>query len=399
MPKDTSSAPATSKLPLVADPSSSLSSSSSNYTDMREDQLGYWDLYQGMEKVADPAGKGWIDENGKKNPMLVAQLLLIANMAADRAEMHSTIGIQRDNWNKLFQSTLTGITMTATILAAMDGHSRSVSFSVPAFLMDAVVGGAMIGINQFQPSQLAEEQRTAKRLCKKLCDDIHYTLRISPELRQEAQSYLEETICKLMAVDKAYPLPLTPVVVEKFPEQIVAPVLSKHPDRAAPEVHVSGPAINGWEPEMSEILTSLCVLMQESDCEAYFKLGRRVENINKCCAVAAPALALLGATLNAMDAMDNGANLGVFAAVSSTLAAITNSFAHDAQLGMIFELYRNSIGYFAEMEASIHRAIRLPVEKRENGVLFNQRVAYELGRRPDELPQVLAAQKTAATLF
>lgn len=401
IPADSTGSHSVAAAPVVSKPGAApgapdyQSSSPSLYTD----KPVVWDFYQGLEKVTEP-DKGWTDQNGEQDAMLEAHLLLIATLAADRAEMHNIIGIQRDNWNKLFQSTLIAITMTATVLAAMDGHDRSLTFSVPACLMDAVAAGAMLGINKFQPSQLAEEQRTAARLCKKLSNDIQYMLRISAPLRPDAKIYLAESLFKLFAVDKAYPLPLTPIVVEKFPEEIVAPVLSKQPDMAKPEIHDCGEGLNGWEPGMSATLTSLCQLMKESDTVAYLRLAERAKNLNKLCAVGAPLLALSGAVLNAIDGLVASSNLGLLAAVCSTVAAIVTSFAHDAQLGMIFELYRSSLGYFADMDASIHRTLRHPVEKRDNGVLFNQRVAYELGRTPEELPLLSTTDhKTAATLF
>lgn len=344
--------PLTSKTPpppSPTEPSSDALSPASYYTSMKDGPLGYWRSYQGLEKVGDYS-KGWINQNGEEDPLMVAHLHLIANMAADRAEMHSMIAQQRDNWNRLFQSSLTAITMAATVLASINGHANSISFSLPACIMDAIVAGMMVGINKFQPSQLAEEQRTASRLCKKLHNDIEFTLKIAPHLRQEAQAYVEETVSKLLAVDKAYPLPLTPVVVEKFPKEILAPLLSKHSEEAKPEIHASG---NGWEADMSENLVKVGNLMHESDTKAYIIMAERVKKINIACAVAGPVFAMMGAALNAFDALNamgafNAAelmnrgefNVGVYAAVASTMAAFAGSFAHDAQLGMIFELYK-----------------------------------------------------------
>ncbi|MCO5563277.1 hypothetical protein L7F22_016915 [Adiantum nelumboides] len=174
--------------------------------------------------------KGWITPNGEVDPFLVAHLHLIAHMATDRAEMHSIIAQQRDNWNKLFQSSLIALAMASTILSALSSFASNMAFSLPACAVDAFLTFIMIGFNHFQPSQLAEEQRTAARLSKRLPHDIEFALKIAPQLRQHAYGYVEEVVERLYAIDKAYPLPLTPMVVEKFPKKVRVPVLSKLAD-------------------------------------------------------------------------------------------------------------------------------------------------------------------------
>lgn len=374
---------------------------------MKETQLSYWNFYPDLENAGGDHGKGWITQNGEEDPFIVAHLHLIANMARDRSEMHSMIAQQRDNWNKLFQSSLIAITMAATILSALSGYSLVISFSLPACTMDVFVAFIMIGFNKFQPSQLAEEQRTAARLCRKLAHDIEFMLKIAPQLRQDAQSYVDEAVGRLYAVDKAYPLPLTPMVVEKFPKEVTAPVLSKHGGGAdfgeGAEMVESG---NGWEGGMVQNLVEVGELMVKGDARVYKERAERVQKMNKVCAVGGPISAGMGAALNMVGVLKGigvirgfGINVGVMAAMANAVAAFLASFSHDAQLGMIFELFRSTMGYFEELQATIKRALRLPVSKRENGVLFKLRVAYELGRKPEDLPSLLSSHKTAGALF
>eukprot|EP00250_Pteridium_aquilinum_P022619 c25471_g1_i1 orf=220-1008(+) len=257
---------------------------------MKENQLSCWNFYPDLENAGiggrDLYGKGWINQTGEEDPFIVAHLHLIANMASDRAEMHTMIAQQRDNWNKLFQSSLITMTIAATMLSALSGYALNLSFSLPACAMDTFVAFIMIGFNRFQPSQLAEEQRTAARLCKKLAHDIEFTLKIAPQLRQDARSYVDEAVGRLYAVDEAYPLPLTPMVVEKFPTEVTAPVLSNHGrDNAEAEIVEWG---NGWEAGMVQNLVEVGELMVKGDARLYKVKAERVKKMNMVCAVGGP---------------------------------------------------------------------------------------------------------------
>ncbi|MCO5601113.1 hypothetical protein L7F22_055232 [Adiantum nelumboides] len=375
---------------------------------MKENQLSCWISYPNLENsgTAPGYGKGWITPNGEEDPFLVAHLHLIAHMATDRAEMHSIIAQQRDNWNKLFQSSLIALAMASTILSALSSFASNMAFNLPACAVNAFLTFIMIGFNHFQPSQLAEEQRTAARLSKRLAHDIEFTLKIAPQLRQHAHGYVKEMIERLYAIDKAYPLPLTPMVVEKFPKKVRAPLLSKHADDNVRPENLTE-AENGWEAGMAQTLLQVAELMVKGDARAYRSRAERVKKMNSVCAVVGPLFAGLGAALNLVEVMKEAGlvsrsafvNGGIIAAMASTLAAFVAIFSHDAQLGMIFELFRSTMGYFEESDASIRRAVSLPVSKRENGVLFKLKVAYELGQRVEDLATLPSSRKTAGVLF
>ncbi|CAK9276722.1 unnamed protein product [Sphagnum jensenii] len=72
--------------------------------------------------------------------------------------------------------------------------------------------------SKYQPSQLAEEQRTASRFHKLLATPIQTTLLIDPRLRKDAHVYIEHVMVRLQALDVGFPLPLNHNDLEKFPK-------------------------------------------------------------------------------------------------------------------------------------------------------------------------------------
>ncbi|KAI5066624.1 hypothetical protein GOP47_0019248 [Adiantum capillus-veneris] len=355
--------------------------------------------------------------------MLTAELRLLANAVSDRAEMHSILAQQRDNWNKLFQRTLTSTALTACLLSALAASAQyNAVLSVPALLLNAGTAAMMAVINHFQPSQLAEEQRTAARLFLKLASDIHYALHLSPLLRQSPSSFLTDCKRRLRALDKAFPMPLTPGGLEKFPAKVVPPALMIEPallmqsDDSATRhqnplhsLHAVSDGldhcINGWTRQLTHDLKDVATMLRRSDIPKYTGWAQNLVRVNKSLAIAAPFFAALAALLNGavvfMSTTHNYAVLGMWAATCSVLSTFASSFSHDTQLGMVFELYRNSAGYYADVETTIKETFRMPVEQRENGSLFRQRIAYQLGRWPTSQadPIVPADAKEVGTLF
>lgn len=368
------------------------------YTSMSPNHLDFWTSSD--ENIGRPSAH----EQEPEQALLLAELRLLANAAADRAEMHSVLAQQRDNWNKLFQHTLTTATLTASVMAGLNGQHPTLSLSVPALVLNAGCALMMSIINQFQPSQLAEEQRTAARLFKKLVNDIDYALHLPADLRQYTPTLLRDSQLRLRALDRAFPMPLTPGGLEKFPTSVVPPILSGRTAVSAlkDRIHESQNT-NGWTESITRDVKEVATLLHDSDIKTYTTWAQNVVNVNKCLAIAAPTFAILAAALNAASALGlygSSINLGLGAAMCSVVATFAGSFSHDMQLGMVFEMYRNSAGYYAEVEASIENTLRVPVEQRENGVLFRRRVAYELGREgADEAPLVPTAAKSGGTLF
>ncbi|KAI5066618.1 hypothetical protein GOP47_0019242 [Adiantum capillus-veneris] len=357
-------------------------------------------LLQAIEKDAN---------SGITSSFLTAELQLLANAASDRAEMHSILAQQRDNWNKLFQRMLTSASMTACVLSGLDGYAgHSMGLSLPALLLNAGTAAMMTVINQFQPSQLAEEQRTAARLFRKLASDVYYALHVSPHLRQRTSLFVDDCKRRLQALDKAFPMPLTPGGLEKFPTKVVPPVLIEPKPilGAHQDSHVVDclDQYNGWDTQLTQDLKHIAAMLHHSDIPKYTGWAQNLVKVNKCLAIAAPCFAASAALLNAaaMCTTVLPTNiLGMWAATFSVLATFLGSFSNDMQLGMVFELYRNSAGYYADLKTTIEETLDTPVEQRENGTLFRQRIAYQLGRWPTSRaePVVPAHAKEAGTLF
>jgi hypothetical protein len=193
--------------------------------------------------------QGWTDGNGVENWKMVAQFRNIAFAAQDRSEIHGIIGVQRDNWNKLCHMTLNMTTIAAAMLAAMNngvGTSTSASFgmSMAAFHLNRGAAGFMYLASKFQPSQLAEEQRTACRFYKMLARDIETTLLIDPRLRKAVHLYIDDMMDTLQALDVTFPLPLTPNGLVKFPKVVVPSVLGSTTDLSETEIPANN--MNGW---------------------------------------------------------------------------------------------------------------------------------------------------------
>lgn len=397
--------------------------SSTSYTSMRADPLGFWDSHQGLNvHIAAPRNQlsSFSDE---ESIFLAAELQLLKSAALDRAEMHSILAQQRDNWSKLFQRMLTATSMTACLLSGLAGSQgahMSLSLNLPALLLNAGTAAMMAIINKFQPSQLAEEQRTAARLFRKVASDIQYALSVSPHLRQHTPSFLRDCKRRVQALDKAFPMPLTPGGLEKFPSTVVPTVLIEPLLDNQDSIHgidIAG-KINGWDKQLTQDLRNVASLVRSSDIPKYTGWAQNLVKVNKSLAIAAPFFVAAAAVLNALVISTLSAlptvhiQLDMWAAVCSVLAAFAGTLSNDMQLGMVFELYRNSAGYYADVETSIKEMLNTPIEHRENGELFRQRIAYQLGREAapscpcsttsditSGTPLVPVGAKEAGTLF
>ncbi|KAK1557749.1 hypothetical protein Q3G72_031068 [Acer saccharum] len=157
----------------------------------------------------------------------------------------------------------------------------------------------MVMVKKIQPSQLAEEQRNAVRLFKQLQREIETVI----ALRVPCEEDVDEAIEKVLAPDRAYPLPL-----------------------------LGSPSLTG---------------------------------------------------IAAVGSFSGSPSL---AAAAGALAAVVNSFEHGGQVGMVLEMYRNCGGFFKLLEESIESTLdQSEVEKRENGEMFEMKVALKLGRSLSEL--------------
>jgi hypothetical protein len=229
-----------------------------------------------------------------------------------------------------------------------------------------------------------------------LARDIETTLLIDPRLRKAVQFYMDDVMDRLEALDVAFPLPLTPNGLVKFPEEVVPSVLGSTEDLSETEIPANN--ANGWSNEMVEDLKHTAKKLKESDIETYLGWARNKERNNKRLAMLAPVLAASAALLSLFGSCWPGIHLAALASTCSIAAVFGSSFSNGGQIGMIFELYRNCAGYYEQMVQDIQRTIRVPVCQREDGELYHQKIALKLGRR-DNMPLFSSAEKTAGKLF
>lgn len=321
--------------------------------------------------------------------------------------MHAALAIQRDNWNALFNVSLTLATLSAALAAALAASlpSHATPLWTAAGALDVAAAGTMAVLFPVQPSQLAEEQRAAARLFRALAAEFQGVLQTSPALREHAGVYLPRADQRVLALDAAFPMPLLPMVLEKFPAVVRPSVLAPPVDRARPVVEVGEGVVNGWTAEVAADLARVAerVRAADGDVAEYLGFMRKYLRINQAAATLGPvaaAVAAMACVVGAVggEGVEQQVAAGAVAAGCGVAAWAGHAVSSCFQLGMVFEMYRNCAGYYAELEGEIERVLRVPVELREDGGLVHRRVAAKLGR-PDRVPLLAPGERLAGKLF
>ncbi|XP_075647106.1 putative F-box protein At4g22030 [Castanea sativa] len=324
------------------------------------------------------------------------QLYALLEAVADRVEMHNNIGKQRDNWNTLLLNSINMITLAAATLTgvgaiAVAGMPLLASKLSSALLYSAATGLLLI-MNKIQPSQLAEEQHNATRLFKQLHSQIQTILTLGTPTQEDVKIVME----KVLALDKAFPLPLLGSMLEKFPSKFEPavwwPSKQSQNKTKAQEGKFQKMAKNGWSEELEVEMRDIIDVVKRKDIEDYVRLGNLVLKINRILAISGPLLtgiAAIGSTF-----VGNGSWAAIIAVAAGALGSAVNAFEHGGQVGMVFEMYRNSAGFFHLLEESIEGTLEeSDLEKRENGELFEMKVALKFGRSLSQLKEL--ARKSA----
>ncbi|KEH36889.1 putative petal formation-expressed [Medicago truncatula] len=333
----------------------------------------------------------------KTKTKTITQLYAILESVSDRIEMHQNIGEQRDNWNTLLLNSINMITLTATAMAGISAISGSgaplLALKLSSALLFSASTGMLIIMNKIQPSQLAEEQRNATRLFKQLKSQIETTIAIG----NPTEEYIKDTIQEVLALDRAYPLPLLGVMIEKFPQKYEPAnwrPTKKSSRRSNNSFHSENNETkkNGWNEGLESEVKDVLEVMKRKDMEDYERLGNLVLKINKTLAIAGPLLtgiAAVGSTF-----VGQGSLASIVPVMAGALATAVNSFEHGGQVGMVSEMYRACGGFFQMMESSIQENIlEEDEEQRENGDLFEIKLALKLGRSLSQLRDL--ARKSA----
>lgn len=322
-----------------------------------------------------------------------AKLHAIMEAVADRVEMHRNIGAQRDNWNHLLLTSINAITLTAAtmagISAAISGGSGapSTALKLSSTVLYLAATGMLAVMNKIQPSQLAEEQRNAARLFKQL----HYSLSLPNP--NPTMFDANEAMEKVLALDKAYPLPLLGKMLQKFPKTVEPAVWwPRQRDRQQADGDHDrkqlGADENGWSREVEEEMREIVGVIERNDVADYLRLSRKALRANRILAVCGPLLTGVGALGSALAScgVGHGAWPGVVGAVAGAMASAVNALQHGGQVGMVFEMYRTNAGFFRLVEETIESNLNeKDAGRRENGLVLEKKVALQLGRSLSEL--------------
>ncbi|KAL6888218.1 hypothetical protein ACP4OV_009244 [Aristida adscensionis] len=322
------------------------------------------------------------------------KLRAVAEAAADRAEMHDIIGKQRDNWNHLLLHSTNSLALAAAAMAALAPPAAAPSMAAlkaSAGVLLATAAVAMAAAGKIQPSQLAEEQRNATRLWRQLERDLRAAL--AGGAAPVTKAAVQDAMDRVLALDAAYPLPLLPGMLDKFPKT-VEPArwwprrqLKKRPAAAVNGARRGAAAGNGWTQELEDEMRGVARVLKAKDENEYLTNGERALRLSRVLAVAGPAFAGSAALAAAfIGAGDAGTWASGAAVLGGALAAAANTVEHGGQVGMVFELFRNVAGFYRKIQEDIEASLEEPdVERRENGEVFEAKVALLLGRSTSEL--------------
>ncbi|KDP20725.1 hypothetical protein JCGZ_21196 [Jatropha curcas] len=337
--------------------------------------------------------------NSTTSSKATAQLYAILEAVADRVEMHKNIGEQRDNWNKLLLNSINMITLTATTMAGVAATAGAETSSLLALKLSSALlfsgaTGMLLIMNQIQPSQLAEEQRNATRLFKQLYSQIQTTLALYDPTELDVKDAME----KVLALDRAYPLPLLGKMIEKFPAKFEPSVWWPNSKKSQTKSKRGNEKRNGWSKELEVEMREVIEVIKGKDTEDYMRLGNLALKISKILAISGPLLTGIAAVGSAF--IGNISSAAVVAVAAGALASTVNTFEHAGQVGMVVEMYRNCAGFFALLEESIESTLEeKDLERREDGEMYEMNVALKLGRSLSELRDVAHRDEFASKLF
>ncbi|CAN4083768.1 unnamed protein product [Withania somnifera] len=327
----------------------------------------------------------------RSDPLVIEKLYAIKEAIADRVEMHRNIGEQRSQWNSMLLTSINGITLAAAIMTGIAASSGDpvLGLKMSSTLMYLAATGMLSIMNQIQPSQLAEEQRNAARLFQDLHNEIETTLSIG----HPSAIDVKEAMDRVLALDKAYPLPLLGVMLEKFSPSVEPAVWWPQQRRRQPKrFNDYGNDWNGWNSKLEKEMKEIMGILGRKDQEEYIRLGEKALKLNKFLAMSGPLLTGLAAVGSAFAGHSPlGSWATMLGIVGGALASVVNTVEHGGQVGMVFEMYRSNAGFFRYMQESIESNLtETEMERRENGEVFELKLALKLGRSLSDLRNLAA---------
>ncbi|XP_058763357.1 probable F-box protein At4g22030 [Vicia villosa] len=152
---------------------------------------------------------------------------------------------------------------------------------------------------------------------------------------------------------------------------------------------------DGWSEELETELREVVEVLKRRDIGNYERLGNILLKVNKSLAIAGPLLTGIAAIGSAFVGNGDALFSAMVPLMAGSMACAINCFEHGGQVGMVFEMYRSCGGFFRMLEESVEITLEEnDLEKRENGEVFEMKIAMMLGRSVSELRQV--ASKSAS---
>ncbi|KAI9127844.1 hypothetical protein K1719_000837 [Acacia pycnantha] len=291
------------------------------------------------------------------------QLHAILKAVADRVEMHKNIGEQQKNWNSILLNSIN------LMMVRLNTSIHNTAFKLPSTLLLIATKGMIRIKNKIQTSQ-----RKAVTLFKQLRTDIQATLTRANPNDEDVNSAME----RVLALDKAYPLPLSSgTKFEKIPSKFEP---RTNDDYQIKVLKSHKRTNNGWSPELEKEMREILEVVKRKDLEEYEKRGNLPLKITKTLAILGPVLTGIAALGSAFE--KNGSSwAGMVAVLAGSLADFIKALE-----GIVFEMYK-SCGRFLQdtIEATLEER---DFEKRENGEIFEKKVARKLGRSISQLRQL-----------
>ncbi|XP_010244506.1 PREDICTED: probable F-box protein At4g22030 [Nelumbo nucifera] len=356
-------------------------------------------LVRQARTVATTTKRGDVDADDHPNFTVIAELYEIMEATADRAEMHANIEKQRNNWNNLFLTSINSITIAAATMAALaatcgEVGTPLVALKLSSTLLYSAATGMLLVINKIQPSQLAEEQRNAARLFKQLNGQIRTILALGNPTAMDVKDAME----KVLALDKAYPLPLLGTMLDKFPATVEPSVW--WPQQQKRRSHRRAEK-NGWSGKLEEEMKQIVEVLKRKDIQEYVRLSKLALKVSRILAITGPlltGLAAVGSALVGVGSPLHGSWAVFLGVVAGVMASVVNTLEHGGQVGMVFEMYRSSAGFFRLVEGYIKSTLKEgKAGRRENAELFEMRVALQLGRSISELRDLAASSSASSS--
>ncbi|KAK1567919.1 hypothetical protein Q3G72_018072 [Acer saccharum] len=139
-------------------------------------------------------------------------------------------------------------------------------------------------------------------------------------------------------------------------------------------------------------------VLKTKDMDDYMKLGEKALKLNKMLAISGPILTGIAAIGSAFVGTTNGSLAVMVGVICGAMASVVNTFEHGGQVGMVFEMYRSNAGFFKLMQETIESNVNeRDVERRENGEVFQTKVALQLGRSLSELRHLAASAASSSS--